>query len=53
MATNEASRADPLVPAVTLCTGRPQPYVECLLQVIHSDTPALCEGGTVMFHPKQ
>lgn len=53
VATNHASRIDPLVPAVTLCTGRPQPYVECLLQVIHSDTPALCEGGTVMFHPKK
>ena len=53
VATNAAALTDPLVPAVTLCTGRPQPYVECLLQVIHCDTPALCEGGTVMFHPKQ
>lgn len=49
--TNLASRHDPLVPAVTFCTGRPQPYVECLLQVTHGTVPALCEGGTVLFDP--
>src|SRR5690606_36900896 len=35
--------------AITLCTGRPQPYVECLLQAIHGYRPALCEGGTLYF----
>lgn len=46
---NAASRTDDAVPAVTFCTGRPQPYVECLLQVIDGRYPALCESGTVLF----
>ncbi len=48
---NEASRTDPTVPCITICTGRPQPYVECLLQAIGGYRPALCESGTVFFDP--
>lgn len=48
---NTASRTDVTVPSVTVCTGRPQPYVECLLQVIHGYQPGLCESGTVFFDP--
>ena len=48
---NIASRTDATVPAITLCTGRPQPYVECLLQAIAGYHPALCESGTVFFDP--
>ena len=48
---NVASRSDWNVPAITFCTGRPQPYVECLLQATRGYTPALCEGGTVFFEP--
>lgn len=49
--TNKMSRVDDSIPAVTLCTGRPQPYVECLLQAIGGRVPALCESGTVFFDP--
>lgn len=49
---NADSRVDPSIPAVTLCTGRPQPYVECLLQATGGYMPALCEGGAVFFDPK-
>ncbi len=49
--TNEQSKTDPNVPAVTFCTGRPQPYVECLIQVTHGYMPALCEAGSVFFDP--
>jgi hydroxymethylpyrimidine pyrophosphatase-like HAD family hydrolase len=49
--TNELSKCDPAVPAITFCTGRPQPYVECLIQVTHGHMPALCESGTVFFDP--
>jgi hypothetical protein len=49
--TNERSKSDPAVPAITFCTGRPQPYVECLIQVTHGHMPALCESGTVFFDP--
>lgn len=48
---NEASRTDAAVPAITLCTGRPQPYVECMMQAIAGYLPALCESGTVFFDP--
>lgn len=48
---NAISRTDETVPAVTICTGRPQPYVECLMQAIGGRTPALCESGTVFFDP--
>lgn len=50
---NNLSRIDPNVPAITFCTGRPQPYVECLIQVTHGYTPALCESGTILFDPVQ
>ncbi len=46
---NQMSRHDATVPAITYCTGRPQPYVECLMQTTHVYQPALCEGGTVFF----
>lgn len=48
---NDRSREDPDVPAITFCTGRPQPYVECLIQATSGYMPALCEGGTVFFDP--
>lgn len=48
---NNRSRTDINVPAVTFCTGRPQPYVECLIQVSHGYMPALCESGSVLFDP--
>jgi hydroxymethylpyrimidine pyrophosphatase-like HAD family hydrolase len=49
--TNALAKEDPTVPPVTFCTGRPQPYVECLIQVTHGYMPALCESGTVLFDP--
>ncbi len=49
---NARAREDASVPAVTVCTGRPQPYVECFLQAIGGTMPALCEGGTVLFDPR-
>lgn len=50
---NRLSRTDPDVPAVTFCTGRTMPYVECLMQVIGGYLPALCENGTVLFEPNR
>jgi len=49
---NAQAAEDSTVPSVTVCTGRPQPYVECFLQMIGGTQPALCEGGTVLFDPK-
>ena len=34
---------------LTLCTGRPQPYVEALLKILDIDLPAVCENGAVIY----
>ena len=34
---------------VTLCTGRPQPYVEVLLKLFDISLPAICENGAVIY----
>ncbi|HEY3522554.1 MAG TPA: hypothetical protein VGK63_02530, partial [Candidatus Limnocylindrales bacterium] len=44
-ATNASSRDDDAVPAVALCTGRPAPYVEVLVQEIAAYRPSLFENG--------
>lgn len=33
----------------TLCTGRPQPYVEALMKVLDIRLPAICESGAVIY----
>jgi hydroxymethylpyrimidine pyrophosphatase-like HAD family hydrolase len=42
---NERSRSDPAVPAISLCTGRPAPYVEVLVQEIGAYRPSIFENG--------
>jgi hydroxymethylpyrimidine pyrophosphatase-like HAD family hydrolase len=48
---NERSLTDPLVPTVTLCTGRPEPYVELFLQAIGGFFPAIAEHGGIACFP--
>jgi HAD superfamily hydrolase (TIGR01484 family) len=50
-ALNRAARADPGHPAVTLCTGRPAPYVEVTLQAIDGHLPAVYENGCGLYLP--
>ncbi|MFQ5576355.1 MAG: HAD family hydrolase [Anaerolineae bacterium] len=45
-----ARRGEP-VPAVTLNTGRPSPYVEAVMQAIDGWQPALFESGAGLYHP--
>lgn len=40
-------------PPFTLCTGRPQPYVEAMTQALGLQLPALFEAGGGLFHPTQ
>ncbi len=40
--------ASPL-PPLTLCTGRPQPYVEVLMKILDIRYPAICEAGAVLY----
>jgi hydroxymethylpyrimidine pyrophosphatase-like HAD family hydrolase len=50
-AINRRALRDPLAPAITLCTGRPAPYVEVLLQAIGGFLPALAEHGGMLLSP--
>ncbi len=36
-------------PPMTLCTGRPQPYVEVLMKIFDIRVPAICENGAVLY----
>jgi hydroxymethylpyrimidine pyrophosphatase-like HAD family hydrolase len=42
---NDRSRSDPTVPAISLCTGRPAPYLELLVQAIAAYQPSIFENG--------
>jgi hydroxymethylpyrimidine pyrophosphatase-like HAD family hydrolase len=49
---NDRACQDPAYPSVTLCTGRPVPYVEVLMQAIHGHFPAVYENGAGLYIPK-
>jgi hydroxymethylpyrimidine pyrophosphatase-like HAD family hydrolase len=48
---NRRARQGEGVPAVTLCTGRPQPYVEVLMQAIAAFLPGIYEHGGGLYFP--
>jgi hydroxymethylpyrimidine pyrophosphatase-like HAD family hydrolase len=48
---NRLAQRDPALPAVTLCTGRPAPYVEVMLQAIDGHLPAVFENGCGLYIP--
>ncbi len=37
--------------ALSLCTGRPQPYAEAMAQALDLRTPFICEYGAMVFDP--
>jgi hydroxymethylpyrimidine pyrophosphatase-like HAD family hydrolase len=49
---NAAALADPLVPAVTLCTGRQAAYVEVMAQMTGAFLPCSFEHGAGLFFPR-
>src|SRR5262252_4963429 len=49
---NDRARHKPQHLAVTLCTGRPAPYVEVLMQAIHGFYPAIYEHGAGLYVPE-
>ena len=51
-AVNDRARHEPQQSAVTLCTGRPAPYVEVLMQAIHGFYPAIYEHGAGLYVPE-
>ena len=48
---NRAARTDPIQPAVTICTGRPAPYAEAMLQAIGGYLPGIFENGAGLYVP--
>jgi HAD superfamily hydrolase (TIGR01484 family) len=48
---NRRARQGEPVPAVTLCTGRQQPYVEVLMQAIGAYLPGIYENGCGLYFP--
>lgn len=51
-ALNRRARQGEDVPAVTLNTGRPSPYVEAVMQAINGWQPALYESGAGLYYPQ-
>jgi hypothetical protein len=51
-AMNHAARRDGSRPAVTLCSGRPAPYVEVMLQAIDAHLPGVFENGAGLYSPR-
>lgn len=51
-AMNRAARRDPRRPAVTVCTGRPAPYAEVIVQTIDGHLPAVYENGCGLYLPE-
>ncbi|MDI1289918.1 MAG: HAD hydrolase family protein [bacterium] len=40
-------------PMITVCSGRPQPYCECLCRVIaNTKLPCICENGVWLYDPR-
>jgi hydroxymethylpyrimidine pyrophosphatase-like HAD family hydrolase len=48
---NRRARRGEAVPAVTLCTGRQEPYVEVLMQAIGAYQPGIYENGCGLYFP--
>jgi HAD superfamily hydrolase (TIGR01484 family) len=44
-----ANRGESNLAPMTLCTGRPQPYVEVLMKLLDIRVPAICENGAVFY----
>lgn len=47
--SRDASAGRSGLPPITLCTGRPQPYVEVLMKLLDIRAPAICESGAVFY----
>ena len=48
---NQRAAEDASVPGLTLCTGRPEPYVELMTQAIGGYLPAIWENGAGLYLP--
>jgi HAD superfamily hydrolase (TIGR01484 family) len=49
---NQRAQEDPTQLAITLCTGRQEPYVEVLMQAIDAHLPGIYENGGGLYFPR-
>jgi 3-deoxy-D-manno-octulosonate 8-phosphate phosphatase KdsC-like HAD superfamily phosphatase len=49
---NDAAALDPMMPGISLCSGRQAPYVELMAQVTRAFLPCLFEHGAGMLQPR-
>jgi 3-deoxy-D-manno-octulosonate 8-phosphate phosphatase KdsC-like HAD superfamily phosphatase len=49
---NDAAASDPMVPGISLCSGRQAPYVELMAQVTGAFLPCLFEHGAGILQPR-
>lgn len=49
---NRRAQEDPTQLAITLCTGRQEPYVEVLMQAIDAHLPGIYENGGGLYFPR-
>ena len=47
--SHEASKGRGPIPPITLCSGRPQPYLEVLMKLLDVRAPVICENGAVFY----
>ena len=47
--SRDASDGRGALAPLTLCTGRPQPYVEVLMKLLDIRAPVICENGAVLY----
>ena len=47
---NRSARESPAGPAVTLCSGRPAPYLEVMMQAIDAHQPGIFENGAGLYY---
>lgn len=50
---NRRAAEDPSAPGLTLCTGRPEPYVELMIQAMGGYLPAIWENGAGLYLPAE
>lgn len=47
---NQQSKLDKSIPSLSICTGRPQPFTECIAQLLGIYNPVIFESGGGMYN---
>jgi HAD superfamily hydrolase (TIGR01484 family) len=50
---NRAAERDKTIPRMTICSGRPYPYVEAMIKLIDGYLPGVFEHGCGLYYPRK